>query len=95
MRGLPQEALTFNTLDERLREDWDVQTELLAQSVELLSVLAAERKIKEPFQVPRPQHLARSASSRPIPGADGDQPAVQQDAYKRGIAVLAASTPGR
>jgi hypothetical protein len=35
-----------------------VETELLAQAVEVVSVLAADRRLKKPIQIPRPGNLA-------------------------------------
>lgn len=38
---------------------WRVETELLAQLVEVMSVLASERRLKKPLEVPRPDSVTR------------------------------------
>lgn len=58
---LPDDALirTSPELRRRLREarQWTNDTELLAQAVELLSVIASEYQIKKPVDVPRPRSV--------------------------------------
>lgn len=41
----------------RLNREWPVDTELLAQLIEEVSVLAADHRRKKPLQVTRPKHL--------------------------------------
>lgn len=43
---------------------WTNDTELLAQVLEMVSVVASERQIKEPVQIKRPSWLAQLSQSR-------------------------------
>jgi hypothetical protein len=45
-----------------------VETELLAQAVEMMSIVASERKLKNPREIPRPDYL-RSRTSTTTDGA--------------------------
>lgn len=56
MRGLPEDSLLVGGTDRRLQQ-WDTQTELLAQVVEVVSVLASDHRFREPRKVPRPPWL--------------------------------------
>lgn len=80
---LPDDALVRTTLAEReqLRQmrDWTTDTELLAQLVEEVSILAAERRRKSPREVPRPKHLREAYAKR---GGD----------IKRAVSVLKATS---
>ncbi|MGW3181650.1 hypothetical protein ACWDD9_20480 [Kitasatospora sp. NPDC001119] len=58
MRGLPAEALLRRDEAEVGADRWGLTQELLAQVVELLSVLAAEHRLRRPVELPRPAHLS-------------------------------------
>lgn len=45
-----------------------METELLAQQVELLSVVASERKLKKPIQLPRPGQVRPASASNSAHG---------------------------
>jgi hypothetical protein len=61
-----------------------VDQELTASILELLSIVAAGKRIKKPFQVPRPNHVKkkRRGQASAQPGADP---------YKQGVALLAST----
>lgn len=40
-----------------MRDRWTLNTELLAQLIEEVSILAAEQRRRKPRKVPRPAHL--------------------------------------
>ncbi|MFG2907379.1 hypothetical protein ACGF13_20225 [Kitasatospora sp. NPDC048286] len=63
MRGLPAEALLRRDGAEIGADRWGLTQELLAQLVELVSVLAAEHRLRRPVELPRPAYL--SAGRRP------------------------------
>ncbi|WP_435059872.1 hypothetical protein [Streptomyces sp. bgisy060] len=69
MDGLPE--------DSRVRsapiDGWTKQTELLAQLIEEVSILAADRRREEPTSVPRPYKPAGAARERS--GSPPQQPA--------------------
>lgn len=81
LKGLPPDALLRTAPEDRVRDRWGVETELLAQLVEVVSVVAAERKIKDTVKVPRPPHLRKKPKA-----------ATPQEATARGIAVLRATS---
>jgi len=66
---------------------WGLQTEFLAQLLEVMSVLAAEKRLKDSIKVTRPEHL------RPTKRAANAPPT--HEATKRGIAILQASARPR
>ncbi|MFD7450368.1 hypothetical protein [Kitasatospora sp. NPDC059827] len=57
MRGLPAEALLRRDGAEVGADRWGLTQELLAQLVELVSVLAAEHRLRRPVELPRPAYL--------------------------------------
>jgi hypothetical protein len=61
---------------------WGLHTEFLAQLLEVMSVTAAEKRLKDTIKVPRPEHI------RPRKRSGG---APSPEATKRGIALLAAT----
>ncbi|MGW4891056.1 hypothetical protein ACWEQL_02135 [Kitasatospora sp. NPDC004240] len=81
MRGLPAEALLRRDAGEVGSDRWGLTQELLAQAVELISVLAAERRLRKPVELPRPAHLR--ASHTHDAGADK---------MARAVAVLRGTT---
>jgi hypothetical protein len=66
-----------------------VDTELRALLVEVVSIGAAGQKLKKPITVPRPKHIKRKGGVQ-----HADTVAAGPDPYKRGVAVLAATTRG-
>ncbi|RGD62036.1 hypothetical protein DR950_33675 [Kitasatospora xanthocidica] len=80
MRGLPAEALLRRDEAEVGADRWGLTQELLAQVVELLSVLAAEHRLRRPVELPRPAHLSTGRAR----GRDGKGMA-------RAVAVLRRS----
>ncbi|MFB8235529.1 hypothetical protein ACFC58_03165 [Kitasatospora purpeofusca] len=81
MRGLPAEALLRRHAAEVGADRWGVTQELLAQAVELISVVAAERRLSKPVELPRPAHLRAD-----VPHPDG------ADGMARAVAVLRRTT---
>lgn len=67
----------------RAAKEWSVSTELLAQLIEEVSILAAERRRKQPREVPRPAHLRKRARQ---PHGVG---------IKHAVGVLKANAQGR
>jgi hypothetical protein len=65
--------------EQRGNRRWTTEMELLAQVIEEVSVLAADHRRKEPRLVPRPGHVQRGGGTH-------------ADPYKRGVAMLAATT---
>lgn len=61
---LPDDAWVRTTPEsrEQARKDaaWPIATELTALILEVLSVMAAERKIRKPIEIPRPDWLRPS-----------------------------------
>ncbi|MFJ4189429.1 hypothetical protein [Kitasatospora sp. NPDC089509] len=57
MRGLPADALLRRDGAEIGADRWGLTQELLAQLVELVSVLAADHRLRRPVELPRPAHL--------------------------------------
>lgn len=80
MRGLPADALLRRDSSEIGADRWGLTEELLAQVVEITSVIAAERRLKQPVELPRPGQLR--ARTDPA-GAGG---------MGRAVGVLRAST---
>lgn len=95
IKGLPRDALVRTPVEERGRAPWTAELELMAQLIEMTSVLASERRIKKPVKVPRPDQpkkrrmrtTARQAS-RPAEG-----PGVSP--YGAAIAALGGAQPSR
>jgi hypothetical protein len=77
-------------MDERLGEGWTVTDDLLALLIEVSSVTASGRQLKKPIEVPRPDvsKPAKAAASAPA----GGRVDVKDAAFKKGIAVLSASS---
>lgn len=97
IKGLPPDALVRLPVDDRGRDRWTVEVELLAQLIEVVSIGTAERAIREPIRIPRPDWMqpgARQASEEEFvvrPAAeDGDA-----NPYRAAIRGLMASTPPR
>jgi hypothetical protein len=63
---------------------WGLHTEFLAQLLEVMSVTAAEKRLKDTIKVPRPEHLRPRRKAAP-----------SHEATKRGIAILAATARPR
>lgn len=62
VRTLPAEArLSRRAGDE---SEWSIQTELLAQLVEVTSVSTAGRQLRKPIEVTRPDTLRASSGTR-------------------------------
>lgn len=61
LRSLPSDA--YSRREDPTDIYWGVVEELLAQQIEMQSIIAAERKIKEPRQVPRPGSLGKRTSA--------------------------------
>ncbi|WP_327074441.1 hypothetical protein OG196_31875 [Kitasatospora purpeofusca] len=74
MRGLPAEALLRRDAAEIGADRWGLTQELLAQAVELISVMAADRRLRKPVELPRPAHLRAGVPHRD--DADGMASAV-------------------
>lgn len=64
MCELPDDAHLNSTPEQRKQEPWDIPTELAAQTLEVLSVMASEKALKEPMTVPRPEHLRPGGSKQ-------------------------------
>ncbi|WP_406205311.1 hypothetical protein OH807_30630 [Kitasatospora sp. NBC_01560] len=78
MRGLPAEALLRRDGGEAGSDRWGLTQELLAQAVELISVMAAERRLRQPIELPRPAHMRAGHSN--------------EDGMARAVAVLRGTT---
>jgi hypothetical protein len=63
IRGLPEDALLARPMGQG--EAWTRTHELLASVVEVVSVSAADRRLKKPLQVPRPKPARPSRANRP------------------------------
>jgi hypothetical protein len=83
IKGLPSESLLRTDPEDRSLDRWSVNTELLAQLLEVTSVGVAERRLKDPVKIPRPTHLAKHRKARST-----------QEAYARGISVLQRTSKG-
>ncbi len=81
LKGLPPDALLRTAPEDRVQDRWSVETELLAQIVEVVSVVASERRLKDTVKVPRPQHLRKKQRAHS-----------PQEATARGISVLRRTT---
>jgi len=64
--GLPEQARTRRAAGEPVW--WGFQEELLAQLVEVLSVLVSDHRFKEPLTVPRPYGAPVPARPKPPSG---------------------------
>jgi hypothetical protein len=72
---------------------WDISTELIAQAVDLLAVLAADKRTKgDPHRVPRPDYLGGAKSSTWRGPAGGQQGGPPRDPYKQAIDVLRSTS---
>lgn len=76
---LPDEALIQTLPEERERRreggEWGTDTELLAQVVELMSVLASDHRTRKPVEVPRPAWVRAPKRMRTRGGNGGPDPA--------------------
>jgi hypothetical protein len=91
VKGLPRDAITRIPVPERGREPWDPYMELLAQIVEVVSVGAANMRLKKPVKIPRPNRdepLITSSSRRTAPAED-------ENPYASAINRLASVQPER
>jgi hypothetical protein len=87
---LPKNACIRTTVEQRTREEWTVDQELLSQLIEVNSIVAAGKQLKKHIIIPRPDHIRRQNKAR----ASGVEH-VPDGAYKQGIAVLAATKTAR
>lgn len=62
-----------------------MEADLLALAVEVASVTASGRQLREPIKVPRPGEQRQGGMQRPRTAEEVDA------AYRKGIAVLAAT----
>lgn len=85
---LPKDACIRTTAEQRTREEWTVELELLTQLIEVTSISAAGMQLRQPITIPRPEHIRRQNKARES-GVD-----VMDNPYKQGIAVLAATAKG-
>ncbi len=60
--GLPPEARLAR--EDPTEPEWGVTEELLAQMVEVMSVYASERRLKEPRVIPRPTDRQKEQQQR-------------------------------
>ena len=63
---------------------WTVEHELLAQLIEEVSVLAADRRRKKPREVPRPAHLKRDREKAGVKKAIAVMKATSRRVYGGG-----------
>lgn len=68
LRTLPVDA--YSRREDPTDVFWGIDQELLAQTLEMVSILAAEKRIKEPRQVPRPGQQ-RAQKSAPVNTSQG------------------------
>lgn len=72
-----------------------MQTELLAQLIEVTSVGVAQRALKDPIEIPRPGHVRpEQGSTTGAWGGSQDTPAAPSSAYSQAIGVLAGTSLG-
>jgi len=87
VKGLPRDALVRTPESERGRDPWTAELELMAQLVEVVSIQAAEMKLRKPIKVPRPNRdeLAQTATREA-----GQQvaAAAQPNPFRGAMAVL-------
>lgn len=93
IKGLPRDALVRTPESERGRDPWTAELELMAQLVELTSVLASNHRIKKPVKVPRPKNdktakAAAAGTTRRVAVADGNP-------YRSAIRAFGAAQPAR
>lgn len=71
LEGLPEQARTRRASDDRAW--WGFTEELLAQLVEMVSILAADKRLAEPRTVPRPGSATdpKAPSAAPPPANTG------------------------
>lgn len=74
---MPRTACIHTTAEERAREEWTVERELLALLTEITSVAASEQKLRKPVKIPRPDHVKQRARA-----------ASRQEAFDRGFALM-------
>jgi hypothetical protein len=73
---------------------WPISTELLAQLIEEVGVLAAEHRRKKPRQVPRPGQPHRRQRRRPVAAGHGASSVAPAVAAMRGAARTVYRHPG-
>lgn len=92
---LPDGSRIKTTDEMREREaearSWTVETELLAQIREDISILAADRRRKKVVDVPRPEHLTRRGRRRQ--GVKAGQPNPEGFAHAIGVLKTNARPP--
>lgn len=86
---------------ERGRDPWTAELELMAQLIEVVSITAAQMKLRKPIKVPRPKKdktAAKAAAATrgayvldPAPAAV----AAEHNPYRAAIRALGASQPNR
>ena len=77
---------------------WTNNTELLAMLVEVMSVLASERRMSKPIEVPRPKWLRKGKRGSAADARFGESAGGSADgnAYRRAAQVMMANaSPGR
>jgi len=94
IKALPPTALVRTPVDERVRDPWTAYHELLAQLVEVVSIGAAEMKLRRPIKVNRPGSRRQHAQAEPVDvkraqDVPGDNP------YRAAMAVLSRAQPSR
>ncbi len=92
IKGLPRDALVRTPTSERGRDRWTAELELMAQLIEIVSIQAAEMKLRKPIKVPRPKDAGQVPSvraDRPVAVAADDNP------YRSAIRAFGASQPSR
>lgn len=84
---MPRGSCTRTAIEDRLGEEWTVTDDLLALLVEVTSVSASDRKLRKPITLPRPGDEKKKRQQQQQRPADA-----QDAAFKKGVAVLAATT---
>lgn len=84
---MPRDACLRTTPQSRLGEEWSVEADLLALSIEVASITASGRQLRKPITLPRPGDKSKPQAPQSPAGRT-------DDAFKRGISVLAASAKG-
>ena len=96
-RRLPDDALSRTTPEIRLQaaqaRAWDTSTELLAQLVDLVGVMAADKRIQgDPQRIPRPDWIGAGAQQDGRPGQRARPGGPGRDGYAHALGVLRRST---
>ena len=94
IKTLPAEALVRTPVEERGRAPWTAELELMAQLIEMTSVLAADRRIKKPVKVPRPNQPNKRRMRTTPAAREGRQAApAGVSPYGAAIAALGGAQP--